>query len=94
MSRQDAVQLLRDNTALSDENINAEVDRYIAWPGQALSYMIGEIDIQNLRAQAQKKLGPKFDLRAFHDAVLANGSLPLKVLNADIAGWLARQKRG
>jgi len=94
MSRQDAVQLLRENTALSDENINAEVDRYIAWPGQALSYMIGEIDIQNLRAQAQKELGPKFDIRAFHDAVLANGSLPLKVLNADIAGWLARQKRG
>ncbi|MDE1977537.1 MAG: DUF885 domain-containing protein, partial [Elusimicrobia bacterium] len=93
MSRQDAVNLLKENTALSDENINAEADRYIAWPGQALSYMIGEIDIQNLRAQAEKELGSKFNVRAFHDAALANGSLPLKVLNAEMADWLARQKR-
>ncbi len=94
MRREDAIKLLRDNTALSDEDIQAEVDRYIAWPGQALSYMVGELEILKLRAKAEKALGPRFDLRAFHDAVLATGTLPLTVLDASIDRWIAERKKG
>jgi uncharacterized protein (DUF885 family) len=64
------------------------VDRYIAWPGQALSYMIGEIEIHHLRKQAEKELGPKFDIKAFHAAVLEHGNLPLKVLKKVVDQWI------
>ncbi|MFL6856278.1 MAG: DUF885 domain-containing protein [Allosphingosinicella sp.] len=87
-----AVQFMRDNTALSDANIDAEVNRYISWPGQALAYKLGELKIRELRARAERELGPKFDLRRFHDAVLGQGSVPLDVLEAQIMDWIAAEK--
>ncbi len=90
-SRQQAVEYMLDNTALSAANINAEVDRYISWPGQALAYKIGELKIRELRARAEKALGDKFDLRTFHDAVLENGAVPLDVLEAHINSWITAQ---
>jgi uncharacterized protein (DUF885 family) len=93
-SRQQAIDFMADNTALSIANITAEVDRYISWPGQALAYKIGELKIRDLRARAEKQLGAKFDLRAFHDAVLLSGAVPLDVLEANIDRWLAKQSKG
>ncbi|MDB5456064.1 MAG: hypothetical protein JWP92_1649, partial [Caulobacter sp.] len=91
-SRDQAIAFLHDNTALSQHEIETEVDRYITWPGQALSYYIGELTIERLRAKAQAELGPKFDLRAFHDAVLATGSVPLPVLETRIDQFIAERK--
>ena len=88
-----AVAFMRDNTALTDANIDAEVNRYISWPGQALAYMIGNLKIRELRAKAQKELGSKFDIRRFHDAVLAQGAVPLDVLEMQIGDWIAQEKR-
>jgi uncharacterized protein (DUF885 family) len=88
-----AVAFMRDYTALSDANIDAEVNRYISWPGQALGYMIGNIRIRELRAKAEKALGPKFDLRRFHDAVLLQGSVPLDVLEAQVEAWVEAERR-
>jgi uncharacterized protein (DUF885 family) len=88
-SREQARAYLRDRTALSEHEIETEVDRYIAWPGQALAYKIGELAILALRARAEGALGPRFDLRRFHDAVLAGGSLPLGVLEDQIARYIA-----
>ncbi|WP_299939796.1 DUF885 family protein [uncultured Microbulbifer sp.] len=91
-TRQQALDFLSDNTSLSPANVRAEVDRYISWPGQALSYKMGEIKIRQLRAQAEKALGDKFDLRAFHDAILSNGALPLSMLETQIQRFIAEQK--
>ena len=90
-TRQQMVDFFHEHTAMDDENINTEVDRYIAWPAQALSYKMGQMKILELRTRAQKELGPKFDLRAFHDAVLDQGPLPLDVLETKINGWIAAQ---
>jgi uncharacterized protein (DUF885 family) len=87
-----AVAFMREWTALSDANIDAEVNRYISWPGQALGYMIGNIRIRELRARAEKELGSKFDLRRFHDAVLLQGSVPLDVLERQVTDWVAAEK--
>jgi uncharacterized protein (DUF885 family) len=84
-TREEALSLLRENTALSEHEIATEVDRYISWPGQALSYKLGELKIRSLRQLAETRLGNRFDLRRFHDAVLALGSVPLPVLEAQIA---------
>ncbi len=88
-----AVAFMRENTALTEANIDAEVNRYISWPGQALGYMIGAIRIRELRARAEKELGPRIDIRRFHDAVLTQGSVPLDVLETQIGEWIAAEKR-
>jgi len=89
-SRQRALDYLADNTALSTHEIRTEVDRYIGWPGQALAYKIGELKIIELRQRAQAALGDRFDIRAFHDAVLANGGVTLPVLEQEIDAYIAR----
>jgi len=91
-TRQQAIDYLASHTALSHHEVETEVDRYISWPAQALSYKLGEIKIVELRARAEKELGAKFDLRAFHDAVLAEGSVPLPVLEERIGAWIASVK--
>lgn len=87
-TRQQAMDFMAVNTSLSQGNIRAEVDRYISWPGQALAYKIGELEIWRLRREAEALLGDRFDLRAFHDAVLENGALPLAMLDAAIARYI------
>lgn len=88
-TREQARQYLRDNTALAEHEIDTEVDRYIAWPAQALSYYLGEMAIRDGRAKAEKALGKRFDIRAFHDTVLSTGSVPLPVLAARIDAFIA-----
>jgi len=87
-----AIAYMRDNTALSEANIEAEVNRYISWPGQALGYMIGRLKILELRHRAEAALGDRFDIRRFHDAVLRNGSVPLDVLESEIDAWIAAER--
>jgi uncharacterized protein (DUF885 family) len=87
-SRDKAIEYFRANTALGQADIEAEVDRYIAWPGQALAYKVGQLEILRLRRLAQQKLGVRFDIRAFHSQVLESGSLPLPVLEAKINRWI------
>jgi uncharacterized protein (DUF885 family) len=93
-SREQALAYLRDHTALSEHEVTTEVDRYISWPGQALSYKLGEIAIVRLRAQAEKELGDSFDIKAFHDAVLQQGSVPLPVLEQQIQAFIAERRKG
>ena len=93
-TRGQAIAFLHDNTALSDHEIETEVDRYISWPGQALSYYLGEMAIREGRAKADAALGPKFNIRAFHDAVLELGSVPLPVLTARIDRFIAEGGKG
>ena len=88
-----AIAFMRDNSALSDANIEAEVNRYISWPGQALGYKIGELKFRELRARAEKELGPKFDIRRFHDAVLGQGPVPLDLLERQIEDWISAEKK-
>ena len=89
-TKQEAVDFMLDNTALSAANIDAEVNRYISWPGQALAYKTGELKIRELRAWAEEQMGDEFDLRVFHDTVLVNGSLPLDVLEDYVKAAYAR----
>jgi uncharacterized protein (DUF885 family) len=91
-SRQQAIDYLMANAGKDEHDATVEVDRYIASPGQALAYKIGQIKFLALRAEATKELGDAFDLRSFHDALLANGSLPLPILDEEIKGWIAGQK--
>jgi len=91
-SRQQMIDFFHEHTAMDDQNIETEVDRYIAWPGQALSYKMGQMKILELRGRAQRELGSKFDLRAFHDAVLDQGPLPLDVLETKINEWIKERK--
>lgn len=91
-TREQAITYLASRTALSQHEVETEVDRYISWPGQALSYKLGEMKIVALRARAEKELGAKFDLRAFHDAILAEGSVPLPLLEQRIDAWIAKLK--
>ena len=87
-----AVAYMRENAGLTEANIDAEVNRYISWPGQALGYKIGEIRIRELRQQAEAELGPRFDLREFHDILLSSGSVPLEVLSDQVRQWIAATK--
>ena len=91
-NRQRAIQYMLENTALAKNNIENEVDRYIGWPGQALAYKLGQREIFALRHQAQQQLGPRFDIRAFHDNILANGAVSLPVLREEIERWIASSK--
>jgi len=93
-SRQQALDYFRANSAKTDQDITVEVDRYIVWPGQALGYKIGQLKIRELRAAAEKELGPNFNLRSFHDAVLLQGALPLDLLEARMRAWVARGAKG
>ncbi|MGB3441621.1 MAG: DUF885 domain-containing protein [Actinophytocola sp.] len=90
-SRAQAVDYLRENTPMANLDIGNEIDRYIAYPGQALSYMVGRLEIQRLRGVAEQALGERFDIRAFHDVVLGNGSLPLAVLADVVTAWVTGQ---
>jgi len=91
-SKEQAVAFMKDNTALTDANIDAEVNRYISNPGQALAYKLGELKIRDLRTRAEKALGSKFDLRRFHDTVLGQGAVPLDVLDAQIGRWIETER--
>lgn len=90
-TRQQAIDFFRENTGKTDQDITVEVDRYIVWPGQALAYKIGQLKIRELRTEAEKKLGAKFDVRKFHDAVLENGAVPLNVLEERLNQWIEVQ---
>ena len=91
-TRQQAIDYLAENTALSMADVIGQIDRYISWPAQALSYKIGEIKIRQLRAKAEQALGNKFDVRAFHDQMLKNGSLPMALLEELTMDWIKQQK--
>ncbi len=87
-TREQAIAFMRENTGLSDLNIESEIDRYIAWPGQATAYKVGQLQILKLRAMAQEQLGSKFDVRAFHDELLSDGALPLDLLENKMERWV------
>jgi len=91
-TRAQSIKYLADHTALSEHEVETEIDRYISWPGQALSYKLGELKILELRALAERELGTKFDIRKFHDSVLDIGSVPLPVLEEHIRDFIAKQK--
>jgi uncharacterized protein (DUF885 family) len=86
-SRDQAIRFFQDNAAKTDQDIIVEVDRYIVWPGQALGYKMGELKIRELRTDSERKLGPKFDIRQFHDTVLGQGAVPLEVLEKQVQTW-------
>jgi len=90
-SRQQAIDFLAGNTALSLHNVTTEIDRYISWPAQALSYKLGEITIKRLRTEAEQALGERFNIREFHDVVLGNGSVPLNVLEQQVGRYIQTQ---
>ena len=90
-TRDQAIYYFLQNTGKNRQDIENEVDRYISWPGQALAYKLGQLKIQALRAEAEKALGDRFDIRAFHDQILGNGALPLSVLDTETRAWIAAQ---
>ena len=91
-TRDQMVQFFHDHSGIDETNVQAETDRYIAWPSQALAYKVGQLKLLELRDRAKKTLGDKFDIRGFHDQVLDSGGLPLDVLSARIDAWIASQK--
>jgi uncharacterized protein (DUF885 family) len=93
-NRQQMVDYFHAHSAIDDTNVQAEVDRYIAWPAQALGYKVGQLKFLELRAKAQQALGPKFDIRGFHDTILDSGALPLDVVEQRVNAWIASQQAG
>jgi uncharacterized protein (DUF885 family) len=91
-SRRQAIDYMKQNTALAENNIINEVDRYISAPGQALAYKIGQLEILRLRREAQKALGDRFDIKGFHDAVLGGGAVSLGVLADQVNAWVSSRK--
>jgi uncharacterized protein (DUF885 family) len=87
--RQRAIDYMRAHTTESVDDIRAEIDRYIIWPGQATAYMLGMLEIERLRAEAQERLGPKFEIKVFHDRMLEDGAVPLGYLTQKIRSWIA-----
>jgi len=91
-ARQQVVDFFHEHSAIDEPEVQSETDRYMAWPGQALGYKIGQLEILKLRQYSKDQLGDKFDLRAFHDEVLSGGAVPLDVLSNRIHGWVGQQK--
>ena len=91
-TREQVVDFFRQSGAVDEPTIQAETDRYIAWPAQALSYKLGQIKFRELRSRAQAELGANFDIRAFHDEMLNGGVLPLDLLESRTVGWIRGQK--
>ena len=89
-SREEAVDFLKQNTALSLHEINTEIDRYISWPGQAVSYKIGELKIRELRKKAENQLGEKFNIRDFHQVILEQGTVTLTILEERVNQWIKK----
>jgi len=90
-TREQAIQFFKDNTGKTDQDITVEVDRYIVWPGQALAYKLGQLKIRELRAEAEHRLPGKFNVRAFHDAILEQGAVPLSLLEPHVKHWIDSQ---
>ena len=90
-SRQEAMDYMLENTAEGYDSVSSEVDRYAAVPGQATSYLLGSLEIQRLRANAEQILGDRFDIREFHDRILVNGSVALPMLGAEIDAWITEK---
>jgi uncharacterized protein (DUF885 family) len=90
-TRDQAIRYMLENTIWSADDVEAEVDRYIVWPGQATAYMLGMLEIERLRVHAQEELGERFDIRAFHDRLLGLGAVPISVLETDMRAWIAEQ---
>jgi uncharacterized protein (DUF885 family) len=91
-TRQQMVDFFHEHSSNDEPDIQAETDRYIAWPAQALGYKLGQLEILNLRDRAQKELGSKYDIRAFHDEILNGGALPLEVLDTRVTAWINAQE--
>ena len=92
-SRGQAIEYMMSNSSMAESDVIVEVERYMSWPGQALGYRIGQLEIARLRREAAASLGPRFDVKEFHRIVLTNGSLPLKLLADEVSAWVARESR-
>ena len=90
-SREKAIQFMLENSSMAESDVTAEVERYIGWPGQAVSYKVGQIKIQELRDYCEEKLGKKFDIKAFHTQILIDGALPMPILESKIKKWVEVQ---